>query len=452
MKKNSNLGFFGILLLIGLLRTQSDKINVKENTKLSLIGPFTSKELLNNWIYSEQEVIISPSEIILNSGKADSSSFLALLNPLDRDDYLQIQLKLKVGDLMTEEGKTIMDDHKVNGFFIQFSQKSISLVSDFQNSDILTFHGLVIMFISHHEENDHGYHTTYRYFDRETEVKRSYIDILFDELVEGKRNDRGCVSHPVDNYLEWQIDLDFEKSKSLKLSLKKSLLGDFEECFKIDHIASYINHNANYLSMFTSMGSQYTFELGLTELRFVEKKHRLDVDESLLVSHELAVEIFDKLKTFSKTVNQDKETLMSIHNSYQEVSQKTSLLEVFMRDLFRGTRKFEEHVIESLTRFRVFNPENLPKMMRIKQHLETLQFKQDKVFQRFVSIKGLIAAKKVFHKTRKMLKRIEKGVSKLTEQISSEEFTGFFGKVDGFVDLMKRMDLVEVIEDVILSD
>lgn len=48
------------------------------------------------------------------------------------------------------------------------------------------------------------------------------------------------------------------------------------------------------------------------EIQLKEKEHRLDVDQSLIVSHHLMEEIFDKVKNFSEIFEEDKENLLSI--------------------------------------------------------------------------------------------------------------------------------------------
>lgn len=45
------------------------------------------------------------------------------------------------------------------------------------------------------------------------------------------------------------------------------------------------------------------------EMKLLEKEHRLDVDKSLIVSHHLMEEIFDKVKNFSEIFEEDKENL-----------------------------------------------------------------------------------------------------------------------------------------------
>ena len=162
------------------------------------------------------------------------------------------------------------------------------------------------------------------------------------------------------------------------------------------------------------------------------------------------LEIFDKVKTFTNTFNADGKNLVSIGTSYKELLKKTAFLNTFASDLFRGTRKFEEHILENLKKYKVFNPENLPKMMKIKMCLETLKFKQNRIFQRFVSIKSLFAAKKVFKNTQKNLRRVEKLFKDFVKLMSSEQMTGFSKKMENFMGFMKNINLKKSVEDVSL--
>lgn len=340
------------------------------------------------------------------------------------------------------------EDHKVNGFFVQFTSASEPLTSSFADAETLTFHGLVIMLISHHDGDDHSFHILYRYFDRPTEVKRSYIDILFDEVGAPRNADKGCTVNPRNGDITWTIDIDFEKVKTLRLTTQNGPNETPTQCFQIEGVSHYVDLYSNFLNLFTSMGSEFTFDVVLRELVFAEKQHSLDVKESLHVSHELAGEIFDKVKTYTALVGQNKEAMVTLATGYRELAEKSSRLELFMQDLFRGTRRFEEHVLESIVRLQTVNPETLPKMLRAKVLLASLQSRQDKIFQRLVSIKGLFAAKKVFKKARKMLKKVEMGFKELAEDVGSTQFNAFFARIDGFVDLLQKMDLKTYVEDV----
>lgn len=350
---------------------------------------------------------------------------------------------------MKNESIPTVEDHKANGLFMQFSPKVTSMTSDFSDPEILTFEGFVIMFISHHDGEKDTFHTTFKFFNSGTKIRRSYIDLLFDDLVENKKNMNGCINSIKQQFLEWKISVDLEDSKTLILFYREEPEGDFQECFRVENFHHYINMNLNHIQMFTSMGSKYTFPIDLLELKMNEKKQRLDIDESLAISHHLAEDIFYKLNTFSKIVENDKEIMTSIHNSYSELAEKAMLLETYTRDLFRGTRKFEEHIIESLTKLKSFNPQNLPLIAKIKHILATMQYKQQKVFERFVSIKALFAARDIFQKTQNRIKKIEKVLTKLTTQIESDSFHEFFIKMQNMTEILGKLDLTSTIEGVV---
>lgn len=409
----------------------------------------SSPEVDANWSYSE-DVEITSAGILLNKGKVDSYSYFAHTRPLDRDDFLQIALRFGVGKPIATDvpGRASVDDHRVNGFFIQFTPNSEPLLSSFADAERITFHGLVIMLISHHDKDDHGYHILYRYFDRPTEVRRAYIDILFDEVGEPRNSEKGCTVDPHAGDITWTLELDFERDNSLRLVTQNGSEGTPTECFKVQGINQYIDVHSSYMNIFTSMGSESVFEIVLKELVFAEKKHGLDVREALHVSHELAAEIFDKVKTYTGMIHDNQAVMRELTSAYKDLADKANRLEVFMQDLFRGTRRFEEHAVESITKLQTVNPETLPKLMRVKILLTSLQQRQDKIFQRLVTIKGQFAAKKVFRKARKMLKRVELSFKELSDDIGSNQFGAFFTRIEGFVDLLKRIDLQTYVEDV----
>jgi hypothetical protein len=409
----------------------------------------SSPEVAENWTYSD-DVEITSAGILLNKGKVDSYSYFAHKRPLGRDDFLQIALRFSLGKPTATDipDRPWANDHKVNGFFIQFTPNSEPLLSSFADAVRITLHGLVVMLISHHDKDDHGYHILYRYFDRPTEVRRAYIDILFDEIGETRNVDKGCKVNPHIGDITWTLELDFERENSLRLLTQNGPDESPMECFTVHGINRYIDIHTSYINLFTSMGSESVFDIILKELVFAEKKHRLDVKEALHVSHELAAEIFDKVKTYTGMISQNKEMMRELTVSYKDLAEKSGRLELFMQDLFRGTRRFEEHVVESITKLQSVNPETLPKLMRVKILLNSLQHRQEKIFQRLVTIKGQFAAKKVFRKARKMLKKVELSFKELSEDIGSQQFSTFFTKIEGFVDLLRRIDLQTYVEDV----
>lgn len=84
-------------------------------------------------------------------------------------------------------------------------------------------------------------------------------------------------------------------------------------------------------------------------------------------------EIFDKVKNFSQIFENDKENLGSIVDLQNKLIRRAKLLEIYSRDLNKGTRKFQEYMIESLNRHKFVSPQSFPKLMKIKEKIETLE-------------------------------------------------------------------------------
>ena len=167
---------------------------------------------------------------------------------------------------------------------------------------------------------------------------------------------------------------------------KSNTDSDFTSCFEIDHILRYISTQGNFFQIQVSTGRKYTMKVDLYDLTVKEKQHRLDIDDSLLVSHDLVEEIFDKVHNFSSKLNADKEGLKGLIELQTNLLEKARYFEIFTKDLYFGTRRFQEHMIENLSKYKTVNPESLPKMNRVKDRIKTLEQKQAKIFERFVAI------------------------------------------------------------------
>lgn len=227
---------------------------------------------------------------------------------------------------------------------------------------------------------------------------------------------------------------------------------DYKFCFDVEHINRYLPTQGMFMQMQVSTGSRFTMKIDLYQLKVLEKKHKLDLDDSLLVSHELVEEIFDKVAHFTDKVGKNTEALRSIQELQSGLVTKTQYLEIFTKDLYLGTRRFQEHMLENLNKYKLVNPESMPKMARIRQSIKTLEAKQSKIFERFMSIKSLLSAKKVFKRTRAYLRRMDTVVGDLSAQITSPEFTGFFKKTTQIIDLLRNMNFKKLIEEVVLLD
>ncbi len=186
----------------------------------------------------------------------------------------------------------------------------------------------------------------------------------------------------------------------------------------------------------------------MNSIEVYEKEHRLDVDKSLQVSHVLMEEIFDKVKNFSEIFEQDKENLSSIVDLQNKLIRKAKLLEIYTRDLNKGTRKFQEYMIESLNRHKFVSPQSFPKLMKIKEKINSLEQKQARIYQRFVDIKGMLSAKQIFKQTYTNFRKIDDLLKQIVTEISSPEFKQFMSKTKKLMKVLKKVDFSAFLDQV----
>lgn len=243
--------------------------------------------------------------------------------------------------------------------------------------------------------------------------------------------------------------IDFEKTKTMSVLYKPQYEPGYVKVFEISNIIHYINQNQNFFSMMTHLGKKHTFIVILRDVSVFEKKHKLDVEETLAVSNNLSQEIFSKINDFTLILNSNKDQLSSIYQNYLNTSQKAARFQTLVVDLFRGSKKFEEGVLESLTNLKSINPDNLPRMIRVRNYFMTLKEKQARLFDRFQQAKDFGKLKNVIRLMRSSFKKIDKAVEQITDLISSQEFQIFFKKTDSLIEVLNQMsfqeDLVKVV-------
>lgn len=105
-------------------------------------------------------------------------------------------------------------------------------------------------------------------------------------------------------------------------------------------------------------------------------------------------------------------------------------------------------MIESLNRHRIVTPQSFPKLMKIKEKIQSLEGKQGQIYQRFVNIKGLLASKKIFKKTYTNFKKIDRLLEEIVKEISSKEFRDFLSKSKKMINVLKKVDFEEFLNQV----
>ena len=387
--------------------------------------------------------------MIFHNGMVDTKTALTLFKSLNYDDYFEVVFDTIFVKKVSNVDNTTSDNQK-NIFMIQFLP---NLMNVFQkdlntNNKTILLHGLVLMLMTHDTSNDvtnnqQSYFFTYRFFGKPQELKRDYLNIIFDK----RDNYPSCNFDSMFLDTSVKVRVDYEAGDFLDLEYKNSM-GEWKKCFEIKEISKYITKNNSFLQLQQSTGNKYTLYTEIKGIEIKEKDSRLDINDSLTVSHHLMEEIFDKLDNFTQIFSQDKDNLSNIIDLQNGLINRASILEVYSRDLNSGTKKFQEYMIESLNKHKLVSPQSMPKLMKIKEKIDNLERLQGKVFKRFVDIKGLVNTKKIFQKTYKNFKKINELVAKIVREISSKEFKEFFKKTKSLVRSLEKLDFTTFLNQV----
>lgn len=386
--------------------------------------------------------------ILLHNASPNTKVVMVNNNVLNYDDYVEVEMKARFEKRLSNIDNKESND-RLNAFLIQFVPKIKPEVSTNKKNDEILLSGLVISLISHDSDdnlkvNQQTHFLTYRFFPQQIKSSRDYFEHLFE------RRDKhdGCYLDTMSQVTDFRFTIDFEESDTLILEYKRGDDVEWNECFSISNISRYITRTQSFIQIQQSSGKRYTMRTELYGFNVQEKHHRLDVDSTLHVSHDLVEEIFDKMQNFGKIFEEDKENLGTIQELQSKLLEKSQMLQIYARDLNRGSRKFQEYMVESLNKHRMINPVTLPKMQVIKGKIDRLQARQNEIFQRFANIKNLINSKNIIKESYRNFKKMDKILELTIKEISSEEFKTFIGKTKSMIQLLKNVNFENYIDDI----
>lgn len=389
--------------------------------------------------------------MVFHNGNINSKTALTSFKHLDYDDYAEIIINTKFSKKVSNVDNVTTQDQK-NIFTIEFLPNLMNVfqknIHQKEGGDTILLNGLVIMLMTNDTSNDvtnndQTYFFTYRFFSKPQELKRDYLNILFEK----KDIYPSCNFDSMFLQTSIRIKIDFEAGDFFELGYKNSI-GEWTKCFEIKDISKYITKRNSFLQLQQSTGSKYTLSTEITGIEIREKQTRLDIQKGLTVSHHLMEEIFDKLNSFTEIFSNDKDNLSSILDLQNGLINRASILEIYAKDLNSGTKKFQEYMLESLNKHKLISPESMPKLMKVKEKIENLERLQGKVFKRFVDIKGLVNTRKVFKKTYKNFKKINKRIAEIVREISSKEFKNFYKKTKKLMKSLEKLDFTSFFNQV----
>lgn len=245
---------------------------------------------------------------------------------------------------------------------------------------------------------------------------------------------------------ELQIIADFESNKSLRLFHRELNAAEYTTCFEVSEIDVFFPKNQNYLSVGTVLDKNPFTVLSLHELQVHEKKHKLEIDEKLRVSEYLTHEIFDKVKSFERILESDAPTLNSLVKIQKIVLQKSAVLEIYVRNLFDGTRKFQEKMLAVLATKGDSSTLAIPKLDLIRRKISGLMNLQKQISDRFLLIQKNVDTSKFLEITQVSFDMLDDMMTKLLKLVDSDKFAGFVDQVDQVVDFLGDFKVDEVYE------
>lgn len=386
--------------------------------------------------------------LLLHNATPNTKVIMANNNVLNYDDYVEIELKARFEKRLSNVDNKDNND-RLNVFMIQLVPTIKPEVTSNINNDEIILNGLVIALVSHDSNdnlkvNEQTHFLTYRFFPQQITTSRDYFDHLFE------RRDKhdGCYLESMSTTTDLRITVDFEETDMLTFEHKKSDEKQWNECFTISNISKYVTRSQSFVQLQQSTGKRFTMRTELYGFSIQEKHHRLDVDTSLHVSHDLVEEIFDKIQNFGKIFEEDKENLANVQELQSKLVEKAQMLQIYSRDLNRGSRKFQEYMVESLNKHRMINPLTLPKMQVIKGKIDRLQAKQNEIFTRFTSIKNLLSSKNIIKESYKNFTKMDKILELTIKEIGSDEFKQFISKTRSLIYMLKKVDFDGFIDQI----
>lgn len=300
--------------------------------------------------------------------------------------------------------------------------------------------GLVIVVMGSDDGPEGKYVVSHRYFAQETVLHKEYFKLLSDT----RGNLEGCQLPDLKAITGLTLRVDFEKSHKMEVWLTDST--GPRPCFTVDSPLRYIGAKQTILQLKMLAGEHNPIKVELKGLILYEKQHAFDVETDLAISHELVEEIFDKVNTFTEKFNADKAKLGSIYELQQTLANDGHRLELYAADLFRGTRKFQEYMLEALSSHKVMSPENMPKMQKLKSKIDELKSIQKTIFDRFLSIQALLDSRKLLKKSYKKIVALQNTMNSIQQLVADPKFDKLISDSKGILETASSSNIDEILK------
>lgn len=173
-----------------------------------------------------------------------------------------------------------------------------------------------------------------------------------------------------------------------------------------------------------------------------EPVHPLDLDATLLVSHELVEEIFDKVAHFGERLNKgEKGGLSELGRAVANLKGEAARLEVYTADLVRGTVQFQASLLASLSMHKTFSLEDVPLMKQIRAVVSRLEDLQGRIYRRLQDVKSSSRARKVLREADDGLQKATKHLEDLQALAGDPRFRNLASESAELIDVLGKLDV-----------
>lgn len=415
---------FAALLATG---TKAQTPELALNQQFSLKPPFIradgSSALEGRWVVSFDAVDFSAQDSSLRSAELGGRFFARSLQSFSLDDSLDLRIEFNF------EGKEARGAVQEESVLLLQLTEYLSLIEAIPLGSLL-LHGLAIALY----QREGAAFLTHRFFAEEVNLRagEGVLTALF-----GRRDaDNSC---EIPNFLAIKGLRLVASADELRVEYQTG--GQWLHCFSLP----LPRPAALYLDLQILMGTKKEKTFALQSVELWQRPHALDLDSTLLVSHGLVEEIFDKVAHFGARLDAQKGALGRMGETLSEFGKLTARLEAYAHDLSHGTTLFQSAVMAAFAAQRGSSPQDLPRLQRAREGMDRLEESHGRIYARLAEMRRLAQSKNNFRKT---TENIEHAVTKLEElqRLSAEpRFAEAMEEINALSGVLASVDVEGVI-------
>jgi hypothetical protein len=216
-------------------------------------------------------------------------------------------------------------------------------------------------------------------------------------------------------------------------------------CLEIPDAARLFPQPEKYVSVGLVLGEYGISLTSLVSFKLEELKNPLSIDESLVISHHLTDEILEKVRGIEKAISADRASLESVRDAQLRAIGKAETLDIFVRDLYQGTRRFQLEMGRILGEEGVSAQASAPRLALLRDRITKMSALHKTIGERVLRIQESLDAHRFLEIASTSFDIMDRTMDKLIQTIDSETFHLFINQTTAVADILKELNLEEVV-------